>query len=50
MEVVRMWGFGKLTSSAEEIVVLWHQYYIDHNVVLTSVLPVIPSGGYCDVW
>ena len=45
-----MWGFGKLMSSAEEIAVLWHQYYVDHNGGLTSVPPVIPSGGYHDVW
>ena len=45
-----MWGFGKLMSSAEDIAVLWSQYYIVHNGGLTSVPPVIPSGGYCDVW
>ena len=45
-----MWGFGKSMSSAEEIAVLWRQYYVDHNVGLTSVPPVVPSGGYRDVW
>ena len=45
-----MWGFGKLMSSTEEIVVLWSQYYVDRNGGLTSIPPVIPSEGYCDMW
>ena len=45
-----MCGFGKSMSSPEDIVVLWSQYYIVHNGGLTSVPPVVPSGGYHDMW
>ena len=45
MEVVGLWGFGKSMSSAEEIAVLWRQYYVDHNVGLTSICLSFPVEG-----